>query len=167
MITLEISPDATEDFFAYRCHLYGDLYEIAANTDGIEQNLNKGDSDWVLANPKAPPGFYYKQLNEEGSEIMLDIMGELFGAKKARADGQMSRDESTPTCSSRQRRTGSPMLRSRTKSTSSGQSRTTRQRRLPGYCRARQWLQDLISGSVRATIDHRTALTSRGPVHDC
>lgn len=75
MITLEISPDATEDFFAYRCHLYGDLYEIAANTDGIEQNLNKGDSDWVLANPKAPPGYYYKQLNEEGSEIMLDIMG--------------------------------------------------------------------------------------------
>ena len=81
MITVEVSPDSTEEHHAWRCLLYGDVYEIPdAKPDRVEE---KTKGEWALANPKAAKGCYYRKLNEGESEVTVDIMGRLFPVSKS------------------------------------------------------------------------------------
>ena len=79
MITLETSPDSTPETLSWRCLLYGDVFEVVSGTsarpatwvisqDGTQESL-------TLTHPSAK-GHSYHQLNDKGSEVTVDIMGE-------------------------------------------------------------------------------------------
>lgn len=72
MITVEVSPDSTEDRHAWRALLYGHVFEVA--TGSAPPPDSKAEPDWAAAAAKPPKGYYYKQLNEVGSEVTVDIM---------------------------------------------------------------------------------------------
>lgn len=55
----------------WRCLFYGDLYELAQGDSSIEDDVRQERSPPL--DQKAPPGYYYRRLNDEGSEVVLDV----------------------------------------------------------------------------------------------
>jgi len=78
-ITIEVSPDNTnETTTAWRCLLYGDVYEVA-KASGFpftpqSMDMKNGELSMVQAYT-APDGFEFKQLNDPGAEVTADILG--------------------------------------------------------------------------------------------
>lgn len=72
MITVEVSPDSTEERHAWRALLYGHVFEVA---NGDAPTIDpKADPEWAAAVAVPPKGYHFKQLNEAGSEVTVDIM---------------------------------------------------------------------------------------------
>lgn len=71
------------DKIQWRCVLYGDLYELANKSVGPAEGAEKGRGSVakvVLLNGesfpyKTPRGLEFRQLNSQGSEVTLDILG--------------------------------------------------------------------------------------------
>jgi hypothetical protein len=57
----------------WHCRLFGDVYELAEGEPSIEEDVKANDTKWPL-DVVAPKGFYYRCINTEGSEIVLDVM---------------------------------------------------------------------------------------------
>ncbi|OCF33229.1 hypothetical protein I316_04970 [Kwoniella heveanensis BCC8398] len=80
VISIEVSFEATETQNAWRCILYGDVYELAPEgTDGAEKpRSNKalnGEKDIPIMPAYTPAkGFGYRQLNDPGAEVTCDVI---------------------------------------------------------------------------------------------
>lgn len=57
---------------AWRCLLYGDLYELAPK-DYMDTDPSTSPAPDSLKDIKAPPGFKYRRLNPEGFEVTVDV----------------------------------------------------------------------------------------------
>jgi hypothetical protein len=82
MIAIEVSPDSTPEVTAWRCLLYGDVYELAVSAPGESSELTPDPLQQkeipMVLSYHAPKGYSYRQLNSQGSEVTVDIMGEYF-----------------------------------------------------------------------------------------
>lgn len=72
LIALEAFPEAGLEVDAWRCLLYGDLYELAPK-DFVDPEPRTSPAPDSLSNVKAPPGFKYRRLNPEGFEVTVDV----------------------------------------------------------------------------------------------
>lgn len=74
---------AESDKIQWRCVLYGDLYELANKSLGPADGAEKGRGsvarvvllDGESFPYKTPRGLEFRQLNGQGSEVTLDILG--------------------------------------------------------------------------------------------
>lgn len=78
-ISIEVSPDNLEEaVIAWRCLLYGDVFEVVAASDRpptpVTADTSPGDLSKAYPYPR-PKGFEYRQLNDPGSEVTVDILG--------------------------------------------------------------------------------------------
>ena len=79
MITIEVSPDATEDKHAWRCLLYGDAFELSNAENSPAQptlTIKTDEGEPITYHHPVVKGYAYKQLNDQSSEVTADIMGE-------------------------------------------------------------------------------------------
>ncbi|ORY24660.1 hypothetical protein BCR39DRAFT_546010 [Naematelia encephala] len=77
MITIESSGETSDGKSnAYQCLLYGDVFELkATNGTGATLETLPAGNDSPIGKPHVPPkGYEYRQLNDPGSEVTVDIM---------------------------------------------------------------------------------------------
>lgn len=72
LIALEAFAEAGLEVDAWRCLLYGDLYELAPK-DYVDSGPSTSPAPESLKDIKAPPGFKYRRLNPEGFEVTVDV----------------------------------------------------------------------------------------------
>lgn len=88
MIAIELSPDNKKGGIdAYRCLLYGDVFELKHSAEVKRLTTpSNGNGEVPLMTVHTPTrGFEYFQLNDAGSEVTVDIMGELRDASRQRS----------------------------------------------------------------------------------
>ena len=82
-LSVQDTDAATQTATAWRCGIYGDLFELVPEQDanGLHQPLAqvvmKGEEP-VVAVHKAPKGYKYRQLNDADTEVMVDVVGEFL-----------------------------------------------------------------------------------------
>ncbi|WVF70849.1 hypothetical protein IAT40_005643 [Kwoniella sp. CBS 6097] len=80
VIAIEVSSEATANQTAWRCILYGDVYELAPEgTEGAEKPRStkavNGEKDIPIMPAYTPAkGFAYRQLNDPGAEVTCDVI---------------------------------------------------------------------------------------------
>ena len=79
MISLETSPESTSRMHAWRCLLYGDVFEVTNFNNNRPPTWTiapGGSSESVQLSHPPPMNHSYRQLNDNSAEATVDIMGE-------------------------------------------------------------------------------------------
>jgi len=82
-LSVQDTDAATQTATAWRCGIYGDLFELVPEQDAnglhqpMAQIVMKGEEP-VVAVHKAPKGYKYRQLNDADTEVMVDVVGEFY-----------------------------------------------------------------------------------------
>lgn len=90
------------DVDAWRCVLYGDLYELAPKDFAEPDPSSRSPAPESLKDVKTPPEFKFRRLNPEGYEVTVDLFDlagrcypDLIGGGWFTEDGQRAAGENT------------------------------------------------------------------------